>query len=294
MLIAALSLSGVPPLLGFWSKEAVLKVCFKTGDLALFLLSAVTAAITFFYSLRMISITFLYPKSKHLEELEVEGLHLHEVSPIMWIPYSLLAVSTLILGVLGWFVEEAFHESLSHLVTATHHLEAVVEPHGAVIDPSIASMLASISALIVGGLPGYWLYVARRADPRLIVEGSPILKAIWGFLWNRWYINKLYYLLFVNLPIALARITNRWIEVGFFNGIQYGLSWLTLRLAKFTNRLVEVSFFNGIQYGVAELTARLCRASRLLQTGSLNINMYQVSIILALILVILLIFMGVW
>jgi hypothetical protein len=128
----------------------------------------------------------------------------------------------------------------------------------------------------------------------LIVEGSPILKAIWGFLWNRWYINKLYYLLFVNLPIALARITNRWIEVGFFNGIQYGLSWLTLQLATFTNRLVEVSFFNGIQYGVAELTARLCRASRLLQTGSLNINMYQVSIILALILVILLIFMGVW
>jgi len=294
MFIAALSLSGVPPLLGFWSKEAVLKVCFKTGDLALFMLSAVTAAITFFYSLRMISITFLYPKSKHLEELEVEGLHLHEVSPIMWVPYGLLAVSTLILGIFGWLVEGFFHESLSHLVAVVHHLEAVVEPHEATITPSIASMLASIAALIVGGLPGYWLYVARRADPRLIVEGSSILKTIWSFLWNRWYINKVYYILFVDLPIVLARIMNRWIEVGFFNGIQYGLSWFTFRLAILTNRLVEVSFFNGIQYGVAELIARLCRASRLLQTGSLNINMYQVSIILVLILIMLLIFMGVW
>jgi NADH:ubiquinone oxidoreductase subunit 5 (subunit L)/multisubunit Na+/H+ antiporter MnhA subunit len=155
-------------------------------------------------------------------------------------------------------------------------------------------MLASISALIVGGLPGYWLYVARRADPRLIVEGNSILKAIWSFLWNRWYINKVYYILFVNLPIALARIMNRWIELGFFNGIQYGLSWFTFRLATLTNRLVEISFFNGIQYGVAELIAHLCRASRFLQTGSLNINMYQVSIILVLILIMLLIFMGVW
>ncbi|MEM2739378.1 MAG: NADH-quinone oxidoreductase subunit L [Candidatus Bathyarchaeia archaeon] len=293
MLIAALSLSGVPPLLGFWSKEAVLKICFETGDLALFILSAATAAITFFYSLRMISMTFLYPKSEHLQELEVEGLHIHEVSPIMWIPYGLLAVSTLILGVSGRFVESFFHESLSHLI-AIGRLEAVAEPHGIGFDPSIASLLASVSALIVGGLPGYWLYVARKADPCSIVEGSSILKAVWSFLWNRWYMNRVYYILFVNLPIALAKIMNRWIEIGLFNGLQYGVSWITLRLAILTDRFMEVSFFNGLQYGVAGLVARISRASRLLQTGSLNINMYQVSVILVLILFMLLIFMGVW
>jgi len=292
MLIAALSLSGVPPLLGFWSKEAVLKVCFETGDVALFVLSAATAAITFFYSLRMISITFLYPKSKHLEELEAEGLHIHEVSPIMWIPYCLLAFSTLILGVLGRLVEEFFHESLSHIIAAGH-LEAVVESHGVGFDPSIASLLASVSALVIGGLPGYWFYVARRSDPYSIVEGSVILKAVWRFLWNRWYINRLYYILFVNTPISLAKIMNRWIEIGFFNGLQYGVSLITLRLAILANRFMEVGFFNNLQYGVAELIARICRSSRYLQTGSLNINMYQVSIILIIILLILLVSMGV-
>ena len=42
-------------------------------------------------------------KSKHIEKMEEEGHHIHEASASMWIPYGILAVLTIVIGIIGLF-----------------------------------------------------------------------------------------------------------------------------------------------------------------------------------------------
>ena len=95
MLIVALSLAGIFPLSGFWSKDAILSAATKAGDigLALYVLGVVTALMTAFYSVRMIGLIFYGDKSPNLQKLESEHEHgLHEAPATMWMPYSILAI----------------------------------------------------------------------------------------------------------------------------------------------------------------------------------------------------------
>ena len=65
MLVAALSLMGVPPLPGFWSKDAVLLATLD-ASLPLFGLALLTAAITAGYTVRFFALVFHGPASPHL------------------------------------------------------------------------------------------------------------------------------------------------------------------------------------------------------------------------------------
>ncbi len=58
MVVALLALSGVPPLSGFWSKDAVITATVLTGQLPLMLLAWGTVALTFLYSLKVIGLVF--------------------------------------------------------------------------------------------------------------------------------------------------------------------------------------------------------------------------------------------
>ena len=87
MVIALLALSGVPPLSGFWSKDAVISVTVLTGQLPLMLLAWATVGLTFLYSLKLIGMVFCGPKSDHIKKMEEEGHHVHEAPPIMFVPY---------------------------------------------------------------------------------------------------------------------------------------------------------------------------------------------------------------
>ena len=57
-LIAVASLSGIPPLSGFWTKDAVLGLAWNSGQTGLFLVGTLTAGITAFYAFRLLGIVF--------------------------------------------------------------------------------------------------------------------------------------------------------------------------------------------------------------------------------------------
>ena len=80
-LIAAASLSGIPPFSGFWSKDAVLATAWDAGQWGLFAVGAVTAGITAFYTFRMFGLIFYGKSSEQLEEH-----HPHEAGPLGWVP----------------------------------------------------------------------------------------------------------------------------------------------------------------------------------------------------------------
>ena len=105
MLIVALSLAGIVPLSGFWSKEAILGAAEQAGGvgIGLWILGLVTALMTAFYSMRMIGLIFYGDKSANLQKVEAEhsGHGIHEAPYSMMIPYLILGGRTVAVGLLA-------------------------------------------------------------------------------------------------------------------------------------------------------------------------------------------------
>src|ERR687886_1487509 len=116
MLLASLSLAGAPLVTsGFWSKDAIFAAVLESGYAQawpLFAIATVVAAMTAFYSFRMIGMVFFGKKSMHLEEMERRGHHLHEAGPSMWVPYAILAVASIAIGIIGFVFEAEIHHVL--------------------------------------------------------------------------------------------------------------------------------------------------------------------------------------
>src|ERR687886_2810603 len=116
MLLASLSLAGAPLVTsGFWSKDAIFAAVLESGYVhawPLFGIATVVAMMTAFYTFRMIGMAFFGKKSKYLDEMEHRGHHLHEVGPNMWVPFAILAVATIAIGLVGFM----FEGQITHLL----------------------------------------------------------------------------------------------------------------------------------------------------------------------------------
>jgi NADH-quinone oxidoreductase subunit L len=265
MVIALLALSGVPPLSGFWSKDAVIAVTVLTGQMPLMLLAWGTVALTFLYSLKVIGLVFMAPKSEHVKKLEQEGQHVHEAPALMWVPYLVLALATVAIGLAGPFVESAFTHALAltttPLTTPSVGLNPAVE-QSAVLTASIGSLIM----LAVGGTFGYLIYISGRLKPASIVGESGVARNLYNFLWNRWYINPLYYRVFVYGTISAAIAVWNTIENGFFDKISGVVALASIDVSK-GGQGIDLGFIDGWINGTASTGRKLSSALRRIQTG---------------------------
>src|SRR5919109_4425399 len=116
MMLAGLSLAGAPLITsGFWSKDAIFASVLESGytyTWPLFIMAVVVAVMTAFYTFRMVGMVFFGSKSKHIEEMEQHGHHVHEVSASLWVPYAILAIASIVIGVIGFVFEAEIHHLL--------------------------------------------------------------------------------------------------------------------------------------------------------------------------------------
>ncbi|UVS70284.1 NADH-quinone oxidoreductase subunit 5 family protein [Nitrososphaera viennensis] len=223
MMLAALSLAGAPLFTsGFWSKDAIFASILESGyaySWPLFAMAVIVAVMTAFYTMRMIGMSFFGSKSKHLEEMEHKGHHVHEVGPVMWAPFAILAVATIAVGVIGFMFEEQLHHLLSEYLLESFGIAPEHEATGRVflnLNPTAA--IASVGAFAVGAGLGYVFYIARKADPEAIGRNI-ITRGIWKFLYNRWYLNTALYWGGVIGPLAIYRFIWRYFESTVIDGI---------------------------------------------------------------------------
>ncbi len=259
MTLAGFSLMGVPVLFsGFWSKDMVLEAALVSNQYLIFALGAITAAITSFYTMRMLGLTFFGEESQHQKELEEEGRHIHEAPPVMWVPYGALVAGTIAFGVAGLFVgkwiEHIFHEYL-HLFIRTEHtatytvqtLSHHATPENLLfgLTPVQLTMAISITMLLIGVIPGYLIYFKRKKKPEEIVDRSAIAKSIWKFLFRRWYINTFYYKAFIHSYLSLSRKALKYVEMKGIDAFNYLLA-KTFRTAssKFRKTHIGVLSYN--------------------------------------------------
>jgi NADH-quinone oxidoreductase subunit L len=233
VLLASLSLAGAPLFTsGFWSKDAIFASILGSGyaySWPLFGMAVVVAVMTAFYTFRMIGMSFFGKKSRHLEEMEKKGHHLHDVTASMWVPFGILAVASIAIGLVGFIFEAQIHHLFSEYLAESFGIHGEEEEGGPAIhilpegdktyfglDPIAAA--ASVGAFAIGGGLGFLFYIVRKADPTAIGRNI-ITRAIWKFLYNRWYLNTALYWGGVVGPLAIYRFVWRYFESTIVDGI---------------------------------------------------------------------------
>src|SRR4030088_401130 len=129
MVIGTLSLTGFPLTAGYFSKDAIIESAFVSHNpMAIygFLCTVTAAALTSFYSWRLIFKTFHgAPHDHHHYE------QAHESPPVMLVPLAVLAAGSLLAGFpfkelfAGHGVEEFFRDSVKmhpHIIEEMHHI----------------------------------------------------------------------------------------------------------------------------------------------------------------------------
>ncbi len=262
MLLAGLSLAGAPLItLGFWSKDAVFASVLGSGyafSQPLFIIAVVVAVMTAFYTFRMIGMAFFGNKSRHVEEMERRGHHVHEAGPRMWVPYAILAIASIAIGVIGFVFEAELHHLFSEYLAESfgiHSPEEDTEEGTIQITPegdrtwfglNLTAAIASVVAFAIGGALGYLFYIGRKLDPQ-IISRSIVTRAIWKFLFNRWYLNSALYWGAVIGPLAIYRFIWRYFESTIVDGInpalQHSMSYMSAVVKAGQNGITQTYIF---------------------------------------------------
>ena len=259
MLLAGLSLMGIPPFSGFWTKDAILSVSFLGGQYILYGIALTTAFITGFYTVRMLGITLAGKPSKHVEELTEGGRHPHEASFTMLIPYLLLAVGSLGLGLsypfysgpLTTYIASTFSSTIYKLPTATSSTSGLTD-----------LLLLSVSTIVAvaGGVVGYLLYFRKSYEFK--TDMNPIHR----FLYKRWYLDAIYYKIFVSGLLAASRGLYTHIEEGIWNKLNNTFARDIMDYSRASDQL-DTQVVDRAANEVASYGSRLSNLFRKLQSG---------------------------
>jgi NADH-quinone oxidoreductase subunit L len=188
MCIGTLALTGFPFFAGYFSKDAIIESAYASHNpLATYawILTVVAAALTAFYSWRLIFKTFF--GEPHDEE-HYEAAH--ESPYWMLIPIGVLAFGSIASGIpftglfAGSGVEEFFRESLKMNPHIIEDMESI---------PEYIKVLPTV-AMVIGLLISYLFYIRRPYLPEDLAAQQPML---YQFLLNKWYFDELYDLIFV-------------------------------------------------------------------------------------------------
>ena len=230
MLLASLSLAGAPLVTsGFWSKDAIFASIIESNyefSSYIFFIAVTVAVMTAFYTFRMVGLVFFGKPSQNVVNMENKGHRIHEVNKVMWLPFAVLAIASIVIGVVGFAFEGQLHHLFAaYLASSFGIIEGGVVPlDGAadlqgqqeVIESDTSSthgseqeewnlnpiaVIASVTAFGLGGFLGYLFYIKRIADPKKIND-NVVSKALWKFLYNRWYLNSILYWGGVVVPLG--------------------------------------------------------------------------------------------
>jgi NADH-quinone oxidoreductase subunit L len=275
MMLSGLSLAGAPLITsGFWSKDAIFASLLESGYMfnwQLFGIAVAVAMMTAFYTFRMMGMAFFGKESRHLEDMQNEGHHLHEVGKSMWIPFGALAVATISIGLIGFIFEEQLHHFLGEYLADSFGIaeeerggsESVAREEGqestSFLGLNSAALVGSVGAFGVGGALGYVFYIARKADPG-VISRNVFTRAIWKFLYNRWYLNSALYWGSVIVPLAIYRIIWRYFENVVIDGMnpafQFSMAYFS-RIVKAAQTGITQTYLYIFAVGIVIVTMLL-------------------------------------
>src|SRR3984893_6206620 len=192
--IATLAIAGVPPLAGFWSKDEILWKAYQASPVY-WGIGVVTAFITSFYMFRLLYMTFFgdYRGAQvdahgHSSHGHVADGHSgpHESPIVMLVPLIILAVLSLVGGLVGW------GNHFEHFLAPVFRTGEAVEAGSH--NTELLLMGVSVTVALLGWWLAYLLYYKRPELPQKIADA---LDGFYQTVVHKYYVDELYAVLFV-------------------------------------------------------------------------------------------------
>jgi NADH-quinone oxidoreductase subunit L len=237
-LIGSLSLAGIWPLAGFWSKDGILLNAFTTQPV-LFWLGFITVFLTAFYMFRAIFMTFHGEYRGGATDDGQDHHHTHESPWIMVGPLVFLAVMAIIAG--WWNLTGAYDRFMGHEAEA----QSAVATFFSVFTHTVNGVplpLLSLLVALLGIFGAYAVYLKRWVTAESLGKAfGPLYKLVF----RKYFFDDLY----ENIIVKIGLIK------GLFNGFEI-----------FDRRGVD-----GAVNGVSDVVVGGGRAIRKAQTGQLQL-----------------------
>jgi NADH-quinone oxidoreductase subunit L len=235
-LIAALAISGIPPLSGFFSKDDILWNAFANGGFILWLIGAVTALLTAFYMFRLYFLTF-EGKARFGHDK-----HPHESPALMTIPLMVLAVLSAIGGFIGipaLFSGEGGNRFENWLEPVFKSASFKVATEG--IYSSFDEILLMVLTVAGAALAIYFARYIYLKNPQFALNTSRKFKGLYNLLLNKYFVDEFYNAAVVT-PILKSSDNFLW-------------------------RIADVKIIDGVVNGTASLIESISGKIRKMQTG---------------------------
>jgi NADH-quinone oxidoreductase subunit L len=258
MMIAALAISGIPPLAGFFSKDEILWSAWTHGHPVVWLVGFAVAGLTAFYMFRLVFLTF-FGNQRFSQEVRH---HLHESPSSMTMPLVVLGVLSIAGGFYGLpallgIGENSFFQFLEPSLTLAYHPAIEELPH------SVEWVFAGASVLIacLGIYLAFRLYVAH---PEALAKLLGRVKRLHRLLVRKYYVDEIYDAAIIR-PTLTGSTELLWkaVDVGIIDGSVNGVGariygWA--RVLKFVQNGLVRSYAAWILLGAILILFYLARA----------------------------------
>jgi NADH:ubiquinone oxidoreductase subunit 5 (subunit L)/multisubunit Na+/H+ antiporter MnhA subunit len=258
---------------GYFSKDAIVEQAWSYANSsphhALFLkwLPVLGAAITAFYMFRLWYMTFAgEPRDKHRFE------HAHESPRVMTTPLIVLAIFAVAIGWPIFRVYDALDQARPIGTLAATHGElwpnAIIPSEHDSHEPNIKqpAAIAAITAAGIGLLLSSIIYLWGLLNP---TELKQSFKPLHTALWNKWYFDELYDLIFVK-PVLWFSGFLAWFDRGIIDSILHGCAAICRGFSAIVDALFDQTVVDGTVNTFASGTWNFGLWLRRLQTGNLR------------------------
>jgi NADH-quinone oxidoreductase subunit L len=192
MLIGAIASAGIPPLAGFYSKDAIIELVHASttpGHLFAYICVLSCVFVTSLYTFRLVFMTF------HGKPRFNPAHPPHESPPVVTVPLVLLAIPSVAAGWLVGYV--VFGDFFTGSIVKTP-----AEYHG-IVDYTLHGLMAPPFWLAVAGIVAAWYLYMKRTDlpKRIAMELGPL----YSIVERKYGIDELYAVLFARGALVLGK-----------------------------------------------------------------------------------------
>ena len=250
MLLGTIAISGIFPFSGFFSKDEILAHTYEHNKI-LWLVGMLASMLTAFYMFRLLFLTF-FGKFRGTHEQEH---HLHESPASMTVPLMVLAVLSVVGGLLGlpefWHLPNWMKDHLAPVLYRQQYSTLSHSTEWTLMGLAVAGALAAIWFT-------YRLYIRYKVLP---AQKEEDLKPWQRVVFNKYYVDEIYDAV-IRKPLDFS--------------------------SRALYRFFDTQFIDGIVNGTGSAVKTIGASVRYLQNG--NIGFYLMGMVLGLVLIILLTF----
>jgi NADH-quinone oxidoreductase subunit L len=244
--VASLSIAGIFPLSGFWSKDEIVAA---TARHPIFMvLTLAIAFMTAFYMFRLCFMTFTgEPRNRDRYD------HAHESPKSMTVPLMVLAFLSIFAGWVGLpWLRHGFSTFVIH--NEVYHAHANY----------LLMVISTIVAVSGVGL-AYMMYYRKAVSPETIIAK---FKPIHTVLYNKYYFDEIYDATVIRPVLGLTRVM-WWFDANIIDGLVNLTGWFTVKWAD-AKQLFDQYVVDGAVNGIGYACMAGAWLLKFIQSGSLQ------------------------